>query len=267
MTGAPTGPAAPVRSLARVVWAEWIKFRTVRSSFWTLVVAAVVTVGAGAALLPSGIDEAAGPGVAAARAVEEGWWFFGLHLSILAVSILGVLVASAEYRTGTMRATLAAVPSRPRVLAAKVVSFTGVTLVAGVLQAAAAFLVAVPILADRSINVPLTDPAAWRGVAVATLAVVGAGLFGLGAGLVVRGAAGAIGAVVLILWIIPELTLFVPDSWGHVVKVLPANAMYAMFTPVEQMQLLSRSAAGVVFFGYVAVLLGVAGVLFARRDA
>jgi ABC-2 type transport system permease protein len=77
------------------------------------------------------------------------------------------------------------------VLAAKVVSFATVMLGAGAFTAVAAFLVARPILADRSIDVALADLAAWRGVAMATLATVGAGLLGLGAGLLVRHTAGA----------------------------------------------------------------------------
>lgn len=215
-----------------VVLAEWTKFRTVRSSLWTLLISVALTVGTGAFFLPIVADEYVGPtDQAASTAIREGWWYEGLHAGILAVIVLGVLVASAEYGTGTIRATLSVVPSRLRVLAAKVVAFTGVTLVAGAFQASAAFLTARPALADRGIDVPLTDPDALRGVMMATLAIVGAGLFGIGAGLLIRHVAGAIGTVVAVIWVITGLSLLLPDSWADVRRALPAHALYGMFTP------------------------------------
>lgn len=252
--------------LGRVVLAEWTKFRTVRSSFWTLVISVALTVGVGAAFLPVVVDTYHGPaGQAASWAIEEGWWFEGLHVGILAVMILGVLVASSEYGTGTIRATLTAVPSRARALTAKTVSFAAVTLVAGAVQAYAVFAVTQPILADRSIDISLTDPAALRGVAMATLAIAGTGLFGLGFGLLIRHTAGAIGAVVAVMLVIPGLAQLLPPSWDTVVKAYPAYAMNGMFTPGEHT--LSPGPATAVYLGYVALLLAIAGLAFARRDA
>jgi len=43
----------------------------------------------------------------------------GLIFSELVIGVLGILVISAEYGTGTIRSTLAAVPNRPLVLATK----------------------------------------------------------------------------------------------------------------------------------------------------
>jgi ABC-2 type transport system permease protein len=260
-----TSPGPARGDTLRAVHAEWTKFRTLRSSFWTLLISAALTVGIGAGFLPFVIDTYEGPvDEAAAWAVAEGWWFEGLHVGILAVMILGVLVASSEYGTGTIRATLAAVPARTRVLAAKAVSFSVVTLVTGAIQASAAFLVARPILADRSIDVPISDPGAWRGVAMASLAIVGAGLFGLAAGLLIRHAAGAIGAVVAVMFVVPILALLLPPSWDAVVKALPSFAMNGMFTPSANT--FSVGTATAVFAAYVAVIVAAAGVLFAHRD-
>lgn len=265
-TIAATGRAAPRVGFAPVVLAEWTKFRTVRSSFWTLLISAALTVGIGAAFLPVVVDSYDGPTDQAAHwATDEGWWFEGLHVGILAVMILGVLVATTEYGTGTIRATLAAVPSRLQVLTAKVAAFTAVTLLAGAAQAYTAFLAARPILADRGIDVPLTDPDALRGVSMATLAIVGAGLFGLGAGLLIRHTAGAIGAVVAVMWVVTGLALLLPDSWADVRRALPANALYGMFTPSSNTFAVGTATA--VFFGYLLALLAIAAVLLQRRDA
>jgi hypothetical protein len=68
------------------------------------------------------------------------------------------------------------------------------------------------------------------------------------------------------MWVVAGLVLLLPESWRDVGdKVHPASAMYAMFTPNSDS--LTVGPATAVFAGYVAVLLAVAGVLFARRDA
>lgn len=259
--------ARPTRGgVGRAMLAEWTKFRTVRSSLWTLLVSAGLTVGIGTAFLPIVIDSYDGPAeLTAYWAVREGWWFEGLHVGIVAVMILGVLVASSEYSTGTISSTLAAVPSRTPVLVAKALTFSLTALVVGAVQTVGALAAALPILADRSIDVALTDPDALRGAAMATLAVAGASLFGLGTGLLVRHTAGAIGAVVGVMFVAPIIAVLLPDSWDTVVKVLPSSAMYGMFTPNAATFEAGPSTA--VFFGYVVALLVTAGIVFARRDA
>jgi ABC-2 type transport system permease protein len=220
-----------------------------------------LTVGIGLAWLPTMVDleqEAAGTDPAA-----EGWWYEGLHVGILAVMVLGVLMASTEYGTGTIRATLTAVPARPRVLAAKAVTIAAVTLVAGAVQAVATFLSARPILASYGYPVPLGDPVAWRGVGLATLAMSFAGLFGLGFGLLIRHSAGAIGAVVAVVFVVGLLgTVLSAD----LARYLPANSLYAMFTPSGGATLAAGPGAA-VFTGYLVALLVPATILFHRRDA
>ena len=55
----------------------------------------------------------------------------GIDLSQAVVAVLAVLVISGEYGTGMIRVTLAAMPRRTAVLAAKAATVTGVVLVAG----------------------------------------------------------------------------------------------------------------------------------------
>lgn len=245
-----------------VVRAEWTKFRSIRSSYWTLLSAAGLTIAVGLAFLT--IIPDLNEGATSADPAREGWWYEGLHVGILAVMILGVLMASTEYATGTVRAMLAAVPSRLRVAAAKAVMIAAVTAVTGAIQAVAVFVAAQPILAEHGLDVPLTDPDAWRGVAMATLAMVLAGLFGLGVGLLVRHTAGAIGTVVGTMFVLGLLGAVLPASW-EVGKFLPGDTLYAMFTPDDSR--LAPGAAAAVFFAYTAVLLAAAVTLFHRRDA
>jgi ABC-2 type transport system permease protein len=276
MTGTvPIRRQAPRRPAGfwRVTLAEWTKFRSVRSSVWTLLIATVLTVGLGVLFLGTVLDDYERM-TAAERASHDlaatGAWYHGLPVGQVVIAILGVLVASSEYGTGTIRTTLAAVPSRIRVLAAKTVSVAVVALVAGAVQATAMFLVALPILADRSVDMSLTDPTALRGVALATLATMGMGLLGLGFGLLIRHSPGAIGAVVGVLLVISLFAPLLPASVEGFGKYLPPHAAWAMFGIAgadEEAVTLAPGPATAVFFGYVAALLVVAGMLFRRRDA
>lgn len=252
----------PTAGFRGLVAAEWTKFRTVRSSYWTLVIAAGLTIGIGLAWQPIMVD--LNEGATAANPAAEGWWYEGLHVGILAMMILGALTATAEYSTGTIRATLAAVPSRWRVFAAKAVTIAAITLITGVVQAIAVFLLAQPILASHGLDVPPTDPAAWRGVVWATLAMAAAGLFGLGFGLLIRHTAGAIGAIVAVIFVVGLLGSLLPDSLS-IDKFLPANALYAMFTPGGE-DFLTAAPGAAVFSAYVAVLVGAAAASLHRRD-
>ncbi|MEI5033416.1 hypothetical protein RB201_12965 [Streptomyces sp. S1A(2023)] len=98
---------------------EWIKFRSVRSTVWTTAATAVLPV-IGAVF------------IAATGSLQPDDTVLGgsLTLSVVAqmlAAVVGALVASGEYSSGTIRTTFAACPRRGTVLAAKA------TLVAGVM--------------------------------------------------------------------------------------------------------------------------------------
>ena len=73
----------------------------------------------------------------------------GIFLGQLIFGVLGVLVMSAEYGTGTIRATLSAVPRRPVVLTAKILVFGSVAVVVSEILAFSAFAVGQAILSGK----------------------------------------------------------------------------------------------------------------------
>lgn len=100
--------------------AEWIKLRTVRSTWVLLAVGCTLTVAVGVlfcALI--------GPEFRAADPVRQreldpvGLPFTGLQIGQVPLVVLAVLAVGNEYGTGMIRTTLAAVPRRGRLLAAK----------------------------------------------------------------------------------------------------------------------------------------------------
>ena len=119
--------------------AEWTKLWSVRSTMWTLVATGFAVVGLCAlstgTLSPSDIIED-----------PTRRSLVGIFLGQLIFAVLGVLVMSAEYGTGTIRATLSAVPRRPVVLTAKVLVFGAVAVVVSEILAFSAFAVGQAIL-------------------------------------------------------------------------------------------------------------------------
>lgn len=107
-------------TLPRLLRSEWIKFRSLRSTWYTLAgaVAALLVIGIVIAdntgRHPAGLD----PGDAVASGPLQGY-----HPAQLLVGVLGVLFVSGEFATGMIRSTLAAAPRRIPVLVAKAIVF------------------------------------------------------------------------------------------------------------------------------------------------
>src|SRR5437879_4552312 len=119
----PARPASarPLALFAGILRSELCKLRSVRSSIWALSAVMAFNVVA-AALLAIFLPGALSPGEHAAidsTRVSLG----GMHLSQVAIGVLGVLVITSEYSSGMIRATLAAVPQRRLMLAAKTLVF------------------------------------------------------------------------------------------------------------------------------------------------
>jgi len=100
---------------------EWTKVRSVRSTYWLLAVAAVTAVGGSTIVALSDRGSGKPAPLDPVASVFLAW----LEYPVLAVGILGVLSFTSEYATGQIRTTLAAVPQRLAVFAAKAAAATG----------------------------------------------------------------------------------------------------------------------------------------------
>ena len=127
--------------------AEWIKLRSVRSTAWTLIAMTVITLGVAViagAVIPAQWHTF--PASQRATFDPTSIGLRGLLFAQLVIGVLGVMVMSAEYGTGTIRATLAAIPNRPLIVAAKAAVFAVVAAAAGQVLAFGAFFIAQALL-------------------------------------------------------------------------------------------------------------------------
>jgi len=280
--------------LRRAMAAEWTKLWSVRSTMWTLAATVVAVVGLCA--LGTGT-------VSPSEIIEDPTRrsLIGIFLGQLIFGVLGVLVMSAEYGTGTIRATLSAVPRRPLVLTAKVIVFGAVAVVVSEILAFSAFAVGQAILSAKhavgskaaavqhaqqfgvklphNIQAVLTTGSASLGQPGVLRAVIGAGLYltvlgllALGLATIIRHTAGAISAFVGVVLVLPLIVQALPASISNAVgRYLPANIGLVMFSTAGAPDRIGYAFSPWMGFAilllYTVVILAIGCWVLVRRDA
>ena len=193
----------------------------------------------------------------------------GLHLSQIAVGLLGVLAVTAEYSSGMIRATLAAVPQRRLLLTAKALVLTAAAAATGIAACLAAYLVFQAFLpAGDALRTTLAGPGVLRAVTGAGLYLTVLGLLGFGLGAVLRSSAGAVAVLFGVLFVPTLLTALLPSSWQDTIgPYLPMNAGDTIYTVRPEAHMLGPWAGFGVFCLYAAAALAAGFVLIGRRDA
>jgi hypothetical protein len=144
--------------------------------------------------------------------------------------VLGVLVITGEYATGSIRSTLAAAPQRLTVLAAKAAVFTAVAFATGLASSFAAFFLGQAIFSGKGIQAHhLGDPGTLRPVFGAALYLAIFGPLALGIGALARRIAGGIAALIVLTIFVPVAAGALPASWQNsLVRYLPSAAGQAI---------------------------------------
>lgn len=254
---------------ARVVRSEWTKLRSLRSSGFSLALAVVFILGL-AALVPAVIAAHWPPRDPADLLSFDPTRvsLAGVFLAQLAIGVLGVLLVTGEYATGTIRATFAAVPRRLPVLWAKAFVFAVTALVVTVPAVIAAFLIGQSILSSQHIETSLSQPGVLRAVVGTAVYLTGIGVLGLALGALLRNTAGAIATLFGALFVLPVVVHFLPSSWSDAInKYLPSETGQAITRVHPEPHTLSPWVGLLVFGCYLAVALAAAAVTLRRRDA
>lgn len=254
----------------RVLLSEWTKFRSLRSTVWTLLTAVVLSIGIGAlfsAVSASQYSTFSAADKASFDPVSTS--LNGMVFAQLAIGVLGVLLISGEYSTGMIRSSLTAVPRRLPVLWAKLGVFAGVVFSVILVTSFVSFFLGQALLNSHHLGVSISAPGALRDVIGAALYATVAGMIGMALGGLLRNTAAGISTFVAVFFVIPPLTDLLPSSWSsHFVQYLPSNAGEVLFGGGRG---LAHPLAPWTGFGllcaYAAVMIGLAAWRLRRADA
>jgi ABC-2 type transport system permease protein len=254
---------------------ELTKICSVRSTYWTLLIMIVATVGLGA--ISSYTTTKSHQGLYFDPA---SWSLGGVWLTQLLIGVVSTLVITSEYSTGMIRSSLTALPQRGLLAAAKVAVLAAVAFATGLIASFASFFIGQAIMSSHHTSTTLSHPGVLRAVIGGALFLTVGGLLAFGIGLLIRHTAGALTATVAVLFLLPLLGNLLPTSWqDHVNKWLPTAAGAQIWTAVHPPHLNSPSPIGAagpmfapwtgfaVFCGYAAVALAAGLILFRKRDA
>jgi ABC-2 type transport system permease protein len=271
---ATTAPAAGQQGLRvtqpRVLLSEWTKFRSLRSTVWTLLIAVVLSIGIGAlfsAVTASQYHTFSPADRASFNPISTS--LNGMMFAQLAIGVLGVLLISGEYSTGMIRSSLTAVPRRLPVLWAKLGVFAGVVFAVTLVTSFVSFFLGQALLSSHHLNVAISAPGALRSVIGAALYATVAGMIGMALGGLLRNTAAGISTFVAVFFVIPPLTDLLPSSWSsHFAQYLPSNAGEVLFGGARGLAhpLSPWTGFGVLCI-YAVVLIGFAAWRLRRADA
>jgi ABC-type transport system involved in multi-copper enzyme maturation permease subunit len=267
-------PSAPRYRPTGVLRSEWTKLRSVRSTTWTLLATVVITIGIGVIATSTEASRWAHSFPGSRLSFDPtNLSLTGLLFGQFAIGILGVLAISAEYGTGTIRASLAAVPDRRLLLAGKAAVFALVVLVVGELLSFGAFFIGQMLISGGAPHANIGQPGVLRAVAGGGLYLALLGLFALGLGSIIRHTAGAISVFVGVLLVIPLILPALSTSLNNAINKFEPITIGNTMTSVNAH--VGRGAAPTfdnwvglaLMAGYAALALGIGAWCMARRDA
>jgi len=252
--------------------AEWTKIRTVASPLSLLLGTIAATVA-----LSVAVTSVMTCGAAGCSDDTTKLSLTGVELGQALVAILAVLVISGEYSSGMIRTTLAAMPHRATVLAAKAVTLTGVVAAAGTVAVLGSLLAGRLILPGHGFTaargypaLSLADGPTLRAAVGSILYLALIALLSLGVATVVRDSATSIGVVLGLLYLVPILSQVIGNPhWQRLLQQIgPMSAGLAIQATTDLRSLPISPWAGLgVTAGWAAAALLAGGLLLRMRDA
>jgi ABC-2 type transport system permease protein len=212
-----------------ILRSEWTKLRTIRSTGWMLALTLVVSTGLNVVnglsvrhAYQTGNGALVRPDFDAADA-----GFLGLVSGQLALLAFGALLVTTEYGSGTIRATLAAVPRRGPAYAGKLMVGCAVALVAAAAAALISWSAGEAGLGPY--GVAMSAPGVLRALAasVAYLTLICA--FAAGVAAVLRHPALTLGVLIPLFFLVGPILSLVPGA-DRAARFLPDQAGLAIMT-------------------------------------
>ncbi|MFD7582209.1 ABC transporter permease [Kitasatospora sp. NPDC059817] len=274
-----TRPAEPRARFGDLLAAEWIKLRSLRSTYWVLALAslAAIVVNLNAVHTDLTYIDHPRPPVPGFPPYRYDPLYHGLSsisgaLMAVAAGSLGAITVFGEYTTGMIRTTFAAVPDRRGVAVAKVVLVAGLTALAGAVVSAVSFFGSNAMLASRHAGLSITDEGCLRAVLGYAAIVPVCALIGMALGALLRHATASIVSLVMLLFIVPML--FGGDRYRWLKEIgnhLPLAAEGRLTINPNSSTTMGKYAPSVLdswitLGAWAAVALAATVVLMRRRD-
>ncbi len=270
-------PTAEVRvhpySFLDVLRAEWLKFRTIRSSWWALASFVVVTIAISALASWAKANDF--------NQHHQGGSFdpfnptqfslLGTIFGQLAIGVLGVLVVTSEYSSGTIRSSLQAVPRRGQLFAAKLLVLVVVVYVVAQVTVVASFLFGQVLFHSTGHADTLSSVGVKQTLLSTALFLVATAIATFGFGFLFRNGIGAIFTYVGLLFPVDIIVSVLPNPYNKdILKFLPNSILFRTISPIvtpDNTTLFTRWIGIALMALYAVVLAGVALFSFLRRDA
>jgi hypothetical protein len=256
-------------TLGSTVRSEWIKFRSVRSTLSGVLIMFVLTIGLGALL---------------SFAVRSQWHHFhpaqrltfdpastslsGVVFSQFAVGVIGALLITSEYASGSIRTTLSAVPNRYRLITAKLVVIVASMFIVTEIACFIAFFVGQSIFSGVVPTASLSNGSALRAVIFAGLYLTVLSVLSFSLGLILRHTATVIAVFASLVLILRLVTFALPSAWQNAIaRFEPSELGNAMSSVIPPAHDFSPTNSLAILVLYTVVLAGIGAVLLQRRDA
>lgn len=258
-----------------LIAAEWIKMRSLRSTFWTLGFTTVVVVGSAA--VAARADYTNFPTYNPVQqqthgfSLSDAFPLVAFMTVMLVAASIGAIAIVSEYSSGLIRTTTVAVPARGSVLLAKAIVLTGLWTAAGAVMSALSFAVSQAILAGRDADVSVTDPGVVWALLGATLVGPVCALIGLGLGVLIRHSATTMVTGVVLLLMLPSF-FSTRRPWSsdvnHAMVLSAWQRLTQTYGPPEAVGSLYASFTGswIVYAVWPLTAIAVALVVIRRRD-
>jgi ABC-2 type transport system permease protein len=194
----------------------------------------------------------------------------GLIVAGLTGGVFGALLISSEYSSGTIKATLSAMPKRPLLLAGKVCAAAGAAVVLCEALSFACFALGQTILSNRGLPTSsLTTPGVLRAVVMTGLFIPLLTLMAFGFVLICRNAAAAVSCFAGVVFVLPLVLEAISRS---AVRYLPTtiltnSIMATVKTGPGGASPVSPLTGLFLMLIYCSIAIGAGAVLFVKRDA
>lgn len=262
-------------SLLIAIRAEWVKQRTLPGTAWLCLGAAVATIAISTIVAGATHTSAAGdPGAAGPDPTRLA--LTGVLLGQAVIAVIAVLAVGEEYGTGMIRTTIAAIPRRSHVLAAKAAVVTGLTAAAGIVAVAGCLVAGRLLLPAAGIGpghgyplVSIGDGPTLRAAAGSVFYLVLIGLLTVGITMAIRDTPVSIGVVLGLLYLPLLLVQAVGEPLRrHLEQIAPMTAGLAVqaTTNLHRQALSPWAGIGVLATWAVGALV-LGGLALRYRDA